>query len=520
MPPLAKRRKTNATAASKQNAVAPSVQRGIQAYGRISKAQPEKGKSKTASKGRDGLVSPSDTPEDSSTSRKREAPEPEEDATTQAVPTKRLKSQRSIERGLPGSESQLRICHYGGTTPGTPRKNVLLKSTLPETPTKGARSSFESLDLVSSPCSERQSSPSLSPADTPPSSPIYPHTPEPNQVDAPELSEELQDLIDLHASFLTALSLHFTHHGSLTPADFRILRPNIERSWRKRRVKIQDIQHILAVQQASAAKASTTLSLSDYGLSKICIEISTRSEQLMPQKRLLNEEMLKVNFAANLLSQWSIFITSKPASDSAEDFISSLPLLPITPCTSATVLAPLLAKGQRRLEDLKAGAIRAQARSKPTTTTAATLPTGSSSSSDKENSAPAPTIAKSNDTLARKFSLLDRIRQKEAAREADSATPLTPSQRLRLAALHRVEEIVPVVELLVSSSSSTSSLSALSGGASTIKSFTMPTIVQYLQMSLRNPIESDVAVRAVRLLAEEVGPKGWVGVREVGKISG
>ncbi|KAL9580407.1 MAG: hypothetical protein Q9203_006311, partial [Teloschistes exilis] len=361
MPPPAKRRKLNATTASRKNAVAPSLQRGIQGYGRISKAQPDKGKSKSVSKGKDDLISTSVTPEDSSTSRKRKASDPTKDATTQAVPTKRLKTHESIGKRLPG------ISQYGRTTLKTPRKNIFLHSTPTETPIKGARQHLESLDLISSPCSERQSTPSLSHVDTPSSSPDHPDTPEelPNQVDAPEeLPEELQDLIDLHSSFLTALSLHFTHHGSLTPADFRILRPNIERSWRKRRVKIQDIQRILAVGQASAAAAPTTLSLADYGHSKICIEVSTRSEQLLsPQKRLLNEELFNATFATNLLSQWKTFsTTSKPASGSrVETFITSLPLLPITPCTSTTVLAPLLAKGQRRLEDLKAGAIKAQA---------------------------------------------------------------------------------------------------------------------------------------------------------------
>ena len=50
-------------------------------------------------------------------------------------------------------------------------------------------------------------------------------------------------------------------------------------------------------------------------------------------------------------------------------------------------------------------------------------------------------------------------------------------------------------------------------------SFTMPTLVQHLQMSLRHPISKDEAVRCVRLLAEEIVP-GWVGVREVGKMLG
>ncbi|KAI4205208.1 MAG: hypothetical protein LQ350_000530 [Teloschistes chrysophthalmus] len=532
MPPAAKRRKPNATAASKQNAVAPSSQRGIQGYGRISKAQLDKGKSNAASKGKDALILTPATPEDSSTSRKRKASGSAEDTTTQAVPTKRLKSKETIGKGLSGSKSVLGISQYCSTTPKTPRKNVLPDSIPIETSTKGARQHLESLDLISSPCSERQSTPSLSHVDTPPSSPVHPDTPEEpaNQVNAPvDLPEELQDLIDLHSSFLTALSLHFTHHGSLTPADFRILRPNIERSWRKRRVKIQDIQRILAVSQtSSAAAAPTTLSLADYGHSKICIEISTRSEQLLtPQKRLLNEELFNATFATNLQRQWKTFTTtSKPASgslSSVEAFINSLPLLPITPCTSSTVLAPLLLKGQRRLEDLKAGAIRAQARCNLSTIN---LPTESSPSSNKENdnnapaAAAAPTITKANATpLARKSSLFDRIKQKQAAREASSSstTPLTPTQRLRLAALHRVEEIVPVLELLVSSSSSSTSSST---SAMQIKSFTMPTIVQYLQMSLRNPIETEVAVRAVRLLAEEVGPRGWMGVREVGRILG
>lgn len=49
-------------------------------------------------------------------------------------------------------------------------------------------------------------------------------------------------------------------------------------------------------------------------------------------------------------------------------------------------------------------------------------------------------------------------------------------------------------------------------------SFTMPTLVQHLQMSLRNPIGKEEAVGCVRLLTE-VAPE-WVGVRCVGKMVG
>ena len=49
-------------------------------------------------------------------------------------------------------------------------------------------------------------------------------------------------------------------------------------------------------------------------------------------------------------------------------------------------------------------------------------------------------------------------------------------------------------------------------------SFTMATLVQHLQMSLRNPISKEEAVRCVRCLAE-VAPE-WVGIREVGRLVG
>ena len=48
-------------------------------------------------------------------------------------------------------------------------------------------------------------------------------------------------------------------------------------------------------------------------------------------------------------------------------------------------------------------------------------------------------------------------------------------------------------------------------------SFTMPTLVQHVQMSLRNPIGREKIVRSVRVLAEEVAPD-WVGLKEIGRL--
>ena len=44
----------------------------------------------------------------------------------------------------------------------------------------------------------------------------------------------------------------------------------------------------------------------------------------------------------------------------------------------------------------------------------------------------------------------------------------------------------------------------------------MPTLVQHLQMSLRNPIGKEEVVRCVKMMAD-VAPE-WVGLKEVGRV--
>ena len=496
MPSVTKRRKTDPVVVNNKTITsALSKQQSIQAFGKVSKSQPAKppaGKSKPKSiqKPQPAVTIPCIS-EKPCAVRKRKVLDSDEDFNAQITRPKRIRSDTEADSV---SNAQLQA-PFGKKIlqPRTPRKKAPLESITIETPTKGAGSYLESLHLSSSPNSERSSGSSSRP-NTPASSP----PPQSERQFSPELPGELQDLIDLHSSFLTALSLHYAHHGSLTPVDFRQLRPNIERSWGKRKVSIQDIQRILAF-QVYMSTGVATLSLSDYGHSKICIEISAHPRSISQHKRPLNEEALNKVFVDSLLDKWKTYKTSHQGPTVEVDFINSLPLTPISLCASASALAPLVAKGQRRLEDLKAGAIKAQARSSP------------SRPSDKENIPPQaidPAI-KQKETSTRKTSLLDRIKAKQEANllSAANSTPLTPEQVLRQRGLRRLEEIIPVLDLLGSS------------GSSVIKSFTMPTIVQHLQMSLRNPIEKEEAVRAVRLLAEEVAP-GWVGVQEIGKLIG
>ncbi|KAI4288412.1 MAG: hypothetical protein L6R35_002333 [Caloplaca aegaea] len=507
MPPVMKKRKTGGASLSKTTATAPSTQRGIRTFGNISKPQPRKQPAgKTDLQANEKASSTTHLPiqpNTSTLSNKRKVQHIDHDPEIQRDPDHQA-GLHNVEHHNEGpSRPECKPSPRRGRPPKTPRKKALPTSIPFETPTKGARSYLELLHLSSSPSSRQASSPPTSRADTPASSPPPAKRADEENESDPGLPVEIQDLLNLHSSFLTALSLHYAHHGSLAPVDFRNLRPNIERSWRKRRVSIRDVQQIISLQRQSSS-TEPKLSLSDYGPSKTCIEIQTSSKDLGTHRRPLNEEICNKTFQYNLLIRWGRH------AGSADNFVRSLPLAPITPCTSTIALAPLLAKGQRRLEDLKAGAIRAQTRSQPSSKLTVD-DDHSANASDGENIPPTsrdPTNKPSSNSLAaRKTSLFDRIKAKQEARLLSAAlrAPLTPAQLQRKSALRRIEEIVPVLELLCS--------------GAPVKTFTMPTVVQNLQMSLRNPIEKEEAVKAVRLLAEEVAP-WWVGVREVGKVVG
>lgn len=437
------------------------------------------------------------------------------------------------------------------TFPGeqdTPRKKRAVNLKTAATPTdveysclpeKCSASSLESSDPASNPTSssgsEWASIISLTPPSSPASEKVSSTT---DRETATKLPDELQDLINLYSSFLTALSLHYAHHGSFTPADVRILRPGIERAWGKRRISNDDVRRILAITQQNLPAWEDgekkerggykgTFFLSDYGLGKICVEIEEDAQNQGGVRRCpINEEVLNSEFVANLEAQWSQY-ASKCDSSSASSFIALLPLLPITSCASISKIVPLLSKGQRRLEELKAGGINAQQLS-----SRLLAPSASTSSDEAKLTAKiAPT--------KRSDSLLSRIRAKQL-HQSMLAPPPSKTSILRKSALQRLEELAPVLEILTSSASrstfsssssrwslnnnnniricSSSDLMDMTEQHGTY-SFTMPTLIQHLQMSLKNPISKEDALSCVRLLATEVAPS-WVKIKEVGKIVG
>ncbi len=503
MPPAAKKRKVEATANRVLSAA--TCQRGIHAFGKISKAQVQPSRKTILKKeiAQTDDVGKNTLKIGSGVKRKLECIESAPDELVETAPTTEQAS--SPSNSLATSEDEAEdIPHQLPSPPTsqplTPQRRTSFKPANTETPIKGASLRLESSTPISA-------SPVTAHHTNSPSSPLLPKNEHTGNEESLELPDELQDLINLHSCFLTALSLHYAHNGSITPADLRNLGPGVERAWRRRGVTTDDVRRILALtrrEYKDGNQESGPLYLSDYGHGKICVEIIDSQHVKKAQRRPVNEEELNALFIQNLEQQWTSYHNAQLDNPSPTAFIASLPLLPIATCSSLSKITPLLSKGQRRLEDLKAGAIRAQQASSHTTSTNPTT-------SPRQRQKP---------TTARSSNLLSRIKAKQFYQ---STLPIPPSSKIlsRKSALQRLAEVAPVIDSLAASSRKHANDDAV---AEVFKmkvahaSFTMPTLVQHLQMSLRNPIGKEEAVECVRLLTE-VAPE-WVGVRCVGKMVG
>ncbi|RYP31927.1 hypothetical protein DL767_005468 [Monosporascus sp. MG133] len=315
-----------------------------------------------------------------------------------------------------------------------------------------------------------------------------------------QLPDDLLALIDLHSSFLKTLTLHYVHNGTNVPADLRILCPNVARAWGKKKVTDADIRVCIGVLGASGT-AGNLFSLSDYGRGKICVEIDA-SHGSGP----LNEKNLNDLFRANLTSLWSQQNrTAKGGEPDTTAFVKALPRAPITLCESVAKASPMLAKGQKRLEELKQGmTLKKEAKTKPSSSSS--IISQKTNNNNINNSSATPTTTNPDGT---KMSLLDRIRYRSLQKAAggSSTASLTPEQLERRAALQRAADVASLLAML--------GRSEAHGGLGGRVSFLMAALLQRLRDSLRSPVSRDEGAACVRLLAAEVAPE-WVRVVVLG----
>ncbi|KFH45851.1 hypothetical protein ACRE_032910 [Hapsidospora chrysogenum ATCC 11550] len=293
----------------------------------------------------------------------------------------------------------------------------------------------------------------------------------------------LQDLVDLHRAFVKTVMLQMAHNGAHVPVDVRDLAPNMARAWRKRQATVEDIRRCIAIQAASDETSSPFI-VTDYGRGKVCIELDPRHTGVS-----VDQDKLCKQFEANLRHLCSQRATEDEDKMTDIDIplgglsLDELPQVAITNMDLSAVANPLLAKGQRALNELKKDMAAKQQQTE-----------------EKQHAASNPMLNRDGT----KMSLLDRIRFKQLAKENAPLPPSGPELERR-AALNRVADVSATISML--SLSKPPSLPR--------QAFTMQAILERLKDSLRMPISNDEASNCVRLIASEVAPE-WLRVVTIG----
>lgn len=313
-------------------------------------------------------------------------------------------------------------------------------------------------------------------------------TPTPKELDLSARPQCFTDLLDMHSAFVQAMFIHAAHNGPNSPPDLREFIPSVTRIWRKRKVQTKDLQRLLWVWDHSSKSREVSYRLANYGLGKICLERTARTEDQTPAVQESFEQTLDL-----LWTKTESSLEGVSEDDRAAMFLETLGLASIheslTPFTS-------FQKGQQRLQDLKGGVIRLKAEKLR---------------SEMEESAPKTLAA----TMSRRQGLLDRIKNKELRQ---SKLPPPPSKRdvLRRAAADLVEEVAAILALLRPAGYVGTGIKAML--AVQRKPFMLDMIVQHVQDSVRNPIPRDEVEMALEILAEPAVAGHWINIVTVNEI--
>lgn len=429
------------------------------------------------------------TPATPSTRKRKAArsPEPEETATPHAQRQILNITSKSAKKARHQAPEPVARPSIQEQVPSTPRRNNKKRALSPEIEsprTKEAGNLFKRLRIQASPSATvpRLSSPLITQASTPATS-VVPDTEEEKSDDEsaattpepePALPQELLDIVSLYTAFLKTIVVHYAHNGTNTPVDLRQISQPVSLAWGKRRISLADIRRCVGIMDVESSTVRSPFYLVDYGNKKICIELRDGHHG-----RPLDEGSLVRVLENNLRTIWTKLGDSAEA-DMAK-FVLGLPKSPVTSCEALTKASSLLAKGQRNMQELKAG-IAARKEEKEASKT--------------------PAVLQSTETPAKpQLSLIDRLRLKEAQLAQLAATGPTAAELERRAALQRADDVAAVVAMLAKASGGT--------GMGGRVSFRMVTLLQKLKDSLRLPISKEEGAACIRLLAGEVAPE-WL----------
>ncbi|KAH8423932.1 DNA replication factor Cdt1 C-terminal domain-containing protein [Aspergillus melleus] len=306
------------------------------------------------------------------------------------------------------------------------------------------------------------------------------------------------ELLNLHAAFVKALTIHAAHWGPGVPADLRDFLHSVERLWKKRKVVVGDLQRLVWIwEQVHVQQQSTTTGprfrLANYGLGKICLERMSKKEGRVDP---VNETELQVQFEQAVELLWEKALDAAGGDESRVDFMATLGSSVIHES-----LAPLstFRKGQQRLQDLKGGVIK--------------LKTERMRKTDSEETQ--TPVKTQSATTSRKMGLLDRIKEK-ALRQSKLPPPPSKEMIMRGAAAQRTEEVVGVLSQLRPAGYVGTGPSAVV--AAQRKPFQLGMIVQNVQDSVRNPISEKEVEVCLEILSRPDIAGQWVNFVTVNHI--
>ncbi|KXS94742.1 hypothetical protein AC578_11168 [Pseudocercospora eumusae] len=406
-----------------------------------------------------------------------------------AKPTTKASSKRKREAIAEDSDEEIVVSckapHFKAPqrpkVSATPRAKRVKNAAPPpsqETPSKKAAALFDRLNIDSNARAIPLSLPKQKLTyDTPPETPV-------EEIDI-DLSfpRHLEDMLDMHAAFLAALSLHYSHNGTASPVELSELLAAVTKHWKKRSVTQADIQRILAF----GTNQDRAFILEDCGRAGIRLSrAQPRGRILKRASSYINEDELNTQFENALQKAWHNWQSSTAKENrTAAAFLAQLPLLEITQNEAAARSAPLFAKGEQRLADIKAGRT-AKVESKCAT------------------SEPSTATRTPQSLQNRGTALLDRILAKQNAASSLPAGP-TKAQMERRSALQRIEDVARILSLMT--------------GTKERSTFSMQVVIQQLQQSLRSPISQVEVWRCLSLMSTEITP-GFVKVVQSGEVQG
>ncbi|KAG9775146.1 hypothetical protein KCU88_g5161, partial [Aureobasidium melanogenum] len=339
-----------------------------------------------------------------------------------------------------------------------------------------------------------------------------------------ELPQTLQDLVSLHDAFIRAFTLHTVHHGKSAPADLATIMASVTRLWKKRTVRKEDIQRMLAMYELDDPSASDpmagqllkhkngpfrlTLTLSGGDAVRYNVEY-LGSAKCGNGNRELNPSFDEKGLQQSYEAQVRAVFTSQCSREQADWLflddgdVSQFPRLELTMGVQTQARKLKAATARKEILGLSS---QAQTRS------GAQFPSATSISANI-GGIETPAVVKD-----RTLSLLERVRAKALA--SSTVTPDTPEAIVRRYAMGRIQEVVEILRMLQQRKLASNFNSSVHSSPSKVRgkvSFSLHQLINDIKGSLASPLGEAEIKMCITILANDV-PGMWVSVFTVGKV--